>query len=141
MRSFGLMTLCCAYAHAATLPRCHAPPPSSCLSPTDPALLLPLSLPPSFRNQPSKAAAAAFPFPADGAPSRRRSFWRYWKEARGCAAGGGLLTKNLEPVSLLGEEGVNLQKKSAVKNLQQFRSTREEKRRGEKGMNEENNQD
>ena len=140
MRSFGLMTLCCAYAHAATLPRTSSfiVSISHSSSSSSPPSSLSLSSP---SNQPSKAAMAAFPFPADGAPSRRRSFWRYWKEARGCAAGGGLLTKNLEPVSLLGEEGVNLQKKSAVKNLQQFRSTREEERRGEKGMNEENNQD
>ena len=107
MRSFGLMTLCCAYAPHATLPRTSSFIVSISHSSSSPP---PFLSSPSFRNQPSKAAAAAFPFPADGAPSRRRSFWRYWKAARGCAAGGGLLTKNLEPVSLLGEEGVNLQK-------------------------------
>ena len=139
MRSFGLMTLCCAYALHATLPATHLLLHRVYLPQLQLSSFLSLPLPsvtslqrPRRRPSPSRPmerrrAAALF-----GVIGRQREGAR---RAVGCSL------KTWSQSHFLAKRGLTCKKKSAVKNLQQFRSTREEKRRGEKGMNEENNQD
>ena len=113
MRPFGLMTFCYAYAHA-TLPRTSSFIVSVSHGSRLPALLLSLS--PTL-PLPSVTSLQRPRRPSPSRPMERRRavalFGVIGRKREGARrVVGGWLTKKLEPVSLLGEEGVNLRAKS-----------------------------